>query len=222
MARWARRPFFRENGLEKSADVGVPGFRPPPDTFFRDAAAEWNGIDDGSSALESDSAGVVCLAPVTAGDGSVRHASETVLREVPPGPATLRTNAPRVGDELAGFRLLAVLGHGAEGRVYLATQTELADRPVVLKVSPLRGGEHRSLARLQHTHIVPILSSQDIPEQGLRILCLPYMGGTTLEHLLDELANRPPGERSGRELLEILDRAANPAPVVAPDRGSRT
>ncbi len=219
MARWARRPFFRENGLEKSADVGVPGFRPPPDTFFRDAAAEWNGIADGSSALESDSAGVDCLAPATAGDGSVGHASETVLRELPPGPATLRTNAPRVGDELAGFRLLSVLGQGADGRVYLATQTELADRPVVLKVSPLRGAEHRSLARLQHTHIVPILSSQDIPEQGLRILCLPYMGGTTLEHLLDELANRPPGERSGRELLEILDRAANPVPVVLPTAG---
>ena len=144
-----------------------------------------------------------------------RRSSEA-LSEV---PSRLEPTAPRVGDELAGFRLLAELGRGAEGTVFLATQTELADRPVVLKVGSLQGGEHRSLARLQHTHIVPILSSQDLPDRGLRILCLPYMGGTTLEHLLDELADRPPGERTGSDILEVLDRSANPAAVSLPAAG---
>jgi hypothetical protein len=45
------------------------------------------------------------------------------------------------------------------------------------------------------------------------------MGGTTLEHLLEELASRPPHERSGSQLLEVLDRAANPAPVSLPAAG---
>ena len=86
-------------------------------------------------------------------------------------------------------------------------------------MSPLRGGEHRSLARLQHTHIVPILSSHDLPERGLRVLCFPSMGGTTLAHLLEELTIRPIEERTGRELLEALDRATNCALVGLPAAG---
>jgi serine/threonine protein kinase len=157
--------------------------------------------------------------PASNGDGAAWEAGETVRRDRAPNARPPRATAPCVGDELAGFRLLAELGRGAEGMVYLAAQTELADRPVVLKVGPLQGGEHRSLARLQHTHIVPILSAQDLPDLGLRILCLPYMGGTTLERLLNGLANRPPSERSGKDLLEMLDRSANPVAVPPPAAG---
>jgi serine/threonine protein kinase len=219
MNRWVRRPFLRRDGLGQPAGADVPGFRPAPDTFFRDAVAGWNSTDRGSIELIGDRPTVVRRARVTTGDGPVRAPDESVRTEGPPASEPPRTTAPRAGDELAGFRVLAVLGRGAEGTVYLATQTELADRPVVLKVSPLQGGEHRSLARLQHTHIVPILSSQDLPERGLRVLCLPYMGGTTLERLLDELANRPPDERSGGELLEAIDRAASPDLVSLPAAG---
>src|SRR5437764_336085 len=56
---------------------------------------------------------------------------------------------PKVGDVFAGFRLLAELGRGVSGQVFLASQPTLADRPVVLKVTPRGREEHLSLARLQ-------------------------------------------------------------------------
>src|SRR5207248_4888282 len=65
------------------------------------------------------------------------------------------TALPEVGTELLGFRLLAELGQGAFGRVYLAQQGDLANRAVVLKVSPNIDDETRTLAQLQHTNIVP-------------------------------------------------------------------
>src|SRR5262249_53560531 len=62
---------------------------------------------------------------------------------------------PEVGEVLGGFRLLAELGRGASGRIFLASQPSLADRPVVLKVTASGQEEHLSLARLQHMNIVP-------------------------------------------------------------------
>jgi serine/threonine protein kinase len=212
--RAGQQPHVRDEGADWSAGGDVPRFRRSSDMIFQDAVAEWNPSDPGSIELDGEPGAGRDLAP-----NGERGEDETVHGEELAGSRRGRSTDPRVGGELAGFRLLAVLGHGAEGTVYLATQTELADRPVVLKVTPLLGGEHRSLARLQHTHIVPILSSQDLPERGLRILCLPYLGGATLERLLDGLEGRPPSERSGGELLEVLDRSANPAVVSLPAAG---
>jgi serine/threonine protein kinase len=217
MNPWLRQRFFRERVIEPSPGATAMRFRPPPDTFFKNAVAEWDWTVPGP--IEPDDDPLDGPAPVPTGAGAALEANETVRRHRTPGSEPCRTTAPREGDELAGFRLLAELGRGAEGRVFLATQTDLADRPVVLKVGPLQGGEHRSLARLQHTHIVPILSSQDLPDRGLRILCLPYMGGTTLERLLNELADRPPVERSGSDLLDALDRSASPVAVSLPAAG---
>jgi tetratricopeptide (TPR) repeat protein len=78
------------------------------------------------------------------------------------------TDPPRVDERLGDFQLLAELGRGALGCVFLARQPALADRPVVLKVTPCTGEEHLSLARLQHTHIVPLYAVQhDEAEQLL-------------------------------------------------------
>src|SRR5262249_43421369 len=51
------------------------------------------------------------------------------------GPEQFFCDLPKVGEEVGGFRLVAELGLGARGRVYLATQADLADRPVVLKIT---------------------------------------------------------------------------------------
>src|SRR5262245_29320525 len=91
---------------------------------------------------------------------------------------------PSVGETIAGFRLLCELGHGSCGRVFLAKQTALADRPVVLKITPRDGGEHTSLARLQHTNIVPLYWVIDDAARSIRILCMPYFGRVTLASLL--------------------------------------
>jgi serine/threonine protein kinase/Flp pilus assembly protein TadD len=120
---------------------------------------------------------------------------------------------PGVGETLGEFRLLAELGRGAVGCVYLATQPALADRPVVLKVTPRAGREHLSLARLQHTHIVPLYWCQDFPARDLRALCLPYLGGATLAELLAALCPCPPDRRTGRLLRDALDRAGDRAGV---------
>jgi tetratricopeptide (TPR) repeat protein len=117
------------------------------------------------------------------------------------------------------FFLVAELGRGAQGRVYLATQPALAERPVVLKITRLRGREHLSLARLQHTHIVPLYWALDDPARDRRTLCMPYFGTLTLEKALTDLRATPPGERTGRDLVNLLDRAAAAAPLPLPGRG---
>ncbi len=126
---------------------------------------------------------------------------------------------PNPGDWLGDFHLQRELGHGAHGRVYLATQPLLAGRAVVLKVSPDSGGEHLSLARLQHTHIVPLYSVHDFPDRRLRALCLPYFGGATLAQLQTQLAEResPP---TGRDLLaELWANQRHDRPVGGPAWG---
>jgi serine/threonine protein kinase/tetratricopeptide (TPR) repeat protein len=118
---------------------------------------------------------------------------------------------PQAGDQLGDFRLLAEMGRGAAGRTYLAAQPSLADRPVVLKVTARNHNEHLSLARLQHTHIVPLYSEQVFPDHALRGLCMPFLGGSTLARLLDDLSALAPERRRGRDLLEALDRHPLPA-----------
>src|SRR5688500_12182453 len=53
---------------------------------------------------------------------------------------------PPVGTQFAGFQLVAALGRGAFGRVYLAQQADLAERHVVLKISADVTGESQALA----------------------------------------------------------------------------
>lgn len=126
---------------------------------------------------------------------------------------------PATGEELGEFRLLAELGRGTHGRVFLAAQPALSDRPVVLKLGPGIGEEHLSLARLQHTHIVPLYSVHDFPERGLRALCLPYFGGATLAELLQFLRDKPPGRRAGCDLVAALREGRAALAAGAPTRG---
>ncbi|WP_435015689.1 protein kinase domain-containing protein [Tundrisphaera sp. TA3] len=127
---------------------------------------------------------------------------------------------PEVGGTLGDARLLSELGRGALGRVFLATQFALADRPIVLKVIPLRGVEHLTLARLQHTYIVPLYAAPVFPELGLRALFMPYLGSLTLARLSTALGPIPPGARTGADLLEVLDRSREAQPVDLPGSGS--
>jgi serine/threonine protein kinase/Flp pilus assembly protein TadD len=126
---------------------------------------------------------------------------------------------PAAGESLEDFQLLAELGRGAQGRVFLATQPSLADRPVVLKLAPRFGQEHLSLARLQHTHIVPLYSVQEYRSRNLRGLCMPYFGGTTLAPLLEALVQVPPDRRTGQDLLRALRGAEQSTRVPLSTKG---
>src|SRR4029077_18308611 len=112
---------------------------------------------------------------------------------------------PEVGAPLGPFQLRAELGRGASGRTYLATEPALADRPVVLKVISDDQEEHLRLARLQHTHIVPLYSEQTLPDRGLRALCMPYLGGASLAQIFEALRDIPVDRRRGRHLIEGLE-----------------
>src|SRR5437588_803662 len=113
------------------------------------------------------------------------------------------TRLPEVGDVFAGFRLIGELGRGAFGRVFLAEQTDLAGRPVALKVTPdADGGESQTLAQLQHTNVMPIYS---VHHAGpLQAVCMPYFGATTLADVLDTVRLSGSLPASGQGLLSTL------------------
>ena len=67
--------------------------------------------------------------------------------------------------------------------------------------------EPQTLARLQHTHIVPVYSYRTDPARGLHLLCMPYFGRLTLARVLADPAVR------GRALGRRAGRGARPAPA---------
>ncbi len=141
-------------------------------------------------------------------------ATDSWPRPTPRRPPAEQVRFPQPGEEFAGFRLLTELGRGAVGRVFLAAQGELADRPVVVKIAPDLFEEPRTLAQLQHTHIVPIYSCHRQPP--LQAVCMPYLGKTTLADLLRRIQASPLLPTSAREVLLWLSRTGNS------ERGTRS
>jgi serine/threonine protein kinase/Tfp pilus assembly protein PilF len=109
---------------------------------------------------------------------------------------------PEIGQMFAGFELLAELGRGAFARVFLSRQTELAGRPIVLKVSDRFLGESQTIAALQHTNIVPVYSQHR--EGAFHALCMPFFGSTTLGHVLAEFRTGAGWPASGEALLSTI------------------
>src|SRR5262249_56022915 len=122
---------------------------------------------------------------------------------------------PNRGGVVAGVRVVADRGRGAFAGVYLAEQSDLAGRPVALKVSKALGDEPQALARLQHAHIVPVHSVHDDPATGLRLLCMPFFGGANLAQLLQEAWGLAQVQATGRSLVEALDQFSPPLPLLA-------
>ncbi len=143
--------------------------------------------------------------PIPLGNRTKATTSQPHPQPFPREPVAATTPPPKPGDLIGGFRLISELGRGAFARVYLAEQIELGDRPVALKVSRAEGEEPQMLARLQHTHIVPIHSVHDDPESGLRLLCMPYLGGANLAQVLEEAGARVSDGPERRSLVKALD-----------------
>jgi tetratricopeptide (TPR) repeat protein len=113
---------------------------------------------------------------------------------------------PELGDDFLGFCLLAELGRGTFGRVFLASEPSLGNRLVALKVAPHGGDEAEIIAKLRHSNIVPIYSIQEAPETGLTAVCMPYLGRTTLCDVLDRaFADHSPPARASVILETIQD-----------------
>jgi serine/threonine protein kinase len=119
---------------------------------------------------------------------------------------------PHPGERLADFELLELLGEGSFGQVFLARQLTL-DREVAVKVTRNQGSEARTLASLEHDHIVQVFTEDVEPARGLRLLCMQYVPGTTLAQVLRRLRKRPLAARSGALVLEAIDELTrHPAP----------
>jgi serine/threonine protein kinase/tetratricopeptide (TPR) repeat protein len=130
------------------------------------------------------------------------------LPSLAPGPAEAPTPF-KPGDQVGSYRLLRELGRGGFARVFLAADAALEDRLVVVKVSGRPSAEHRYLARAPHPHIVPILRERTT-EDGLQLIFMPFVGGTTLGEVLVECRMRSRRPDRGTDLLTDLDLRSAP------------
>jgi serine/threonine protein kinase len=119
------------------------------------------------------------------------------------------------GQRFGDFEILSVLGTGSCAQVFLARQVSLG-RHVALKISFNRGSEARALASLEHDHIVRVFSETVEPERGLRLLCMQYVAGTTLERVIDTLLTHPPETWNGSLILAAVDALSTHAAALDP------
>ena len=117
---------------------------------------------------------------------------------------------PEAGDEIGPYRLIRELGRGGLARVFLATQTNLENRRVVVKIATRATAEVRLLAKASHPHIVEVLSHAATADGAFHLMTMPFLGGATLGAvLLGRRSLRKPA-KTGRDLLADLDRVADP------------
>jgi hypothetical protein len=117
------------------------------------------------------------------------------------------------------YRIHKILGQGGMGRVYLANDTRLANRPVAAKEMVLGDGiaekkaiddfnrEASVLATVSHPSIPQVIDF--FTERGRHYLVMEYVAGGDLQHRLDALGARariPEAQVTGwaREILEVL------------------
>jgi eukaryotic-like serine/threonine-protein kinase len=157
--------------------------------------------------------------------------SPTPVASPTPPPATPPLSPPQPGQrptallpgaQIDDFQVVRLLGRGAFGHVYLARQVSL-DRLVALKISANRGSEGRTMARLEHQHIVQVFSETIDAASNQRLLCMQLVTGVGLEKLILALHTRSaaqdaeaPREWDGQMLLEIIDRNVTTQPILDP------
>jgi eukaryotic-like serine/threonine-protein kinase len=138
------------------------------------------------------------------------------------GCAPAQPELPDPGDAIGPFVLRRELGRGSFARVYLAEQTNLENRLVVLKVSTRITREPWLLARVRHAHIVEIVSHAAVDDGALHLICMPFWGGATLAAVLGAPRARGTRPSTGRDLLAALDAVAAPEfPTVHPAEPAR-
>jgi serine/threonine protein kinase/Flp pilus assembly protein TadD len=186
---------------------------PSPDEYrsrFGVDTAEWPAESDRVAALADDDCDAVPVGAADEINGQTSHSHDASRSgrfrphhgNCSPRKGDSFNSTPEVGGEFLGFDLVAELGRGAFGRVFLARQASLANRWIVLKVSQDAAGEPQTLAQLQHTHIVPVYS---VHRRGpWQAVCMPFLGSTTLADVLAELRGRGSWPDSGLELLSTV------------------
>lgn len=111
---------------------------------------------------------------------------------------------PEAGDTIGNFELVDILGRGSFARVYLARDSAMGNREVALKISIDNQLEWLTLAKLQHTHIVPIYSHCRalFESREYDLICMPFYSSITLRTLI---AHEKWGQcLSGRDILTLV------------------
>jgi len=106
---------------------------------------------------------------------------------------------PLVGDEFAGYRLIAVLGRGGMSTVYQAENPRLGNVIALKVMAPELAGddvfrarfleESRIAARLNHPNVVPIHDSGS--SDGLLYIAMRYVLGTDLRQMIKKRGRLP-------------------------------
>lgn len=128
--------------------------------------------------------------------------------------STMENNDPSIGQTIAGYQLLEILGHGGMGVVYKARQMSL-DRVVALKILPRQFAtdqeyiqrflqEARAAARLNHPHIIQIYDFGLTGE--LHFLAMEYLDGQSLSSSLKNsgVISEPEGLRIVMQVCDAL------------------
>jgi serine/threonine protein kinase len=120
-----------------------------------------------------------------------------------PRPPVRRDHRPPAlapGARIDDFEIVRMLGRGAFGHVYLARQVSL-DREVALKVSANRGSEGRTMARLEHAHIVQVFFEIFDEATDQRLLCMQLVPGVGLEKIIGSIGMQLEVQRSLQSML---------------------
>lgn len=128
---------------------------------------------------------------------------------------------PGPGDSILGFDLVAELGRGAFGRVFLAKEPALGNREVAVKIALHGGQEAKILGRLRHSNIVPVYSVREDAPTSLTAFCMPYLGRATLCDILDRAFSDSSPPTRASSILDAV-RSANDdiesSEALTPDR----
>jgi serine/threonine protein kinase len=125
------------------------------------------------------------------------------------------------------YRVRKVLGVGGMGRVYLANDTRLANRPVAAKEMILGDGiaekkaiedftrEATVLARLSHQGIPTLIDH--FAEGGRHYLVMEFVAGGDLDKIVQEAGGKLPEERVlrwARQILSVLEFLHSQTPPI--------
>ena len=123
----------------------------------------------------------------------------------------------RIGTEVAGYRIEALIGRGGMGAVYLAEHLRLGRKVALKLLAPELAGnekfrdrflrESKIAASIDHPNIVPIYDAGEA--DGVLFLAMRYVEGTDLRGLISAEGRLDPIRTAaiGQQLGDALDAA---------------
>jgi eukaryotic-like serine/threonine-protein kinase len=119
------------------------------------------------------------------------------------------------GTTLDEFEILATLGRGAFGHVYLALQRSVG-RILALKVTRDEGFETQTLAQLDHPNIVRVYDQRRLADRRLHLMYMQWVPGGSMRAVVDRVIRTPAARRTGAIVLDSVDDHRSPFADVPP------